>query len=72
MGEGFGYPPQVFSNPEFATNIPHTEEEEDRVNFIGECCKKCLGKPDRCWCNSSNWDEDLINIENPTKIPMPT
>ena len=64
MGEGYGYPPQVFTYPELATNIPQTEE--DRVDFIGEYCDKCIGKHDMCWCNSSDWDEDLIDIENPT------
>ena len=37
------------------------------MNFIGEYCEKCIGKHYRCWCNSSDWDEDLIDIENPTK-----
>ena len=71
MGEGFGYPPLVFTNPELATNIPHTEEEEERVNFIGEYCEKCIGKHDRHWCNSSDWDEDLIDVENPTNNTDP-
>ena len=66
IGEGFGYSPQVFIDPVLATNIPHTEEEEDRVNFIGEYCEKCIGKHDICWCNSSNWQEGLIDIEKPT------
>ena len=48
MGEGLGYPPQVFTDPELATNIPHTEKEDDRVNFMGEYCEKCIGKHDRC------------------------
>ena len=51
--------------------MPHTEEEEDRVNFIGEYGEKCIGKHDRCWCNSSDWDEDLIDIENPTNNTNP-
>ena len=31
-----------------------------------------------CWCNSSNWEEELINVDNPNsnpsieKIPSPT
>ena len=35
---------------------------------------------DRCWCNHSNWDEELVDTENPTnadptlesKRPSPT
>ena len=29
MGEGLGYPPQVFTDPEFAATISHTEDELD-------------------------------------------
>ena len=68
--QGLGYPPQVFTNPEFAANVPHTEEEEvndvegSRQKFIGsywETCDKC-GET-RCWCNSSNWGEELVDVE---------
>ena len=76
VGEGLGYPLQVFTDPEFATNVSHSEDElsiveEIRLNFIREYCKKCTGKHYRCWCNSSDWDEDLIDIENPTKNTDP-
>ena len=36
------------------------------MNFIGEYCEKCIGTHDSCWCNSSDGDKDLIDIENPT------
>ena len=29
--------------------------------------EKC-GKT-RCWCNSSNWGEELVDVENPNFIP---
>ena len=41
------------------------------MNFIEEYGEKCIGKHDRCWCNSSNWDEDLIDIENSTNNTNP-
>ena len=72
VGEGLGYPPQVFTQLEYAANISHTEEEElnnvegNRSNFIGNYSKNCVGTYDRCWCNSSNWGEELVDIENPT------
>ena len=49
---------QGFTDPEFAVEIHHTEEEEEVNNdkFIGnycEICNKC-GET-RCQCNSSNW-----------------
>ena len=85
IGEGLGYPPQVVIDPEYATNISHTEEElnnveENRLNFIGEYCEKCVRTHNRCWCNSSDWDEELVDIENPnnadpnleSKRPSPT
>ena len=86
VGEGLGYPPQVVIDLEYATTISHTEEkelnnvEENRANFIGEYCEKCVGTHNRCWCNSSDWGEELVDIENPTnsdpnlesKRPSPT
>ena len=71
-GEGFGYPSQVFTDPEFAVNVSHTEEEEvndverNRHKFIRENCETCIGIHDRCWCNSSNWGEELVDVEKPT------
>ena len=67
VGEGLGYPPQVVIDPEFATNVSHTEDElsdveENRLNFIGEYV---VGTHNRCWYRSSNWDEELVDIENP-------
>ena len=69
-GEGFSYPPKVFTNPEFAKTIPLTESDDNdeieviNSNFIGEYCSKCAKKYDRCWCykSESDWDEDLIEI----------
>ena len=82
VGEGLGYPPQVVIDPEYATNISHTEEElhnveENRLNFIAEYCEKCVGTHNRCWCNSSNWDERLVDPDNAdpnleSKRPPPT
>ena len=61
-GEGFAYAPKIFTNPNFATTIPLTETENDRVeltnnNFIGEYCNECVKRYNRCWCDKSNWDE---------------
>ena len=76
VGEGLRYPPQVVTDPEFASNISHTEHElnnieENRLNFIGEYCERCVGTHNRCWCNTSNWDEELVDIENPTNNADP-
>ena len=79
-------PPQVFTDLEYAANVSHTEEEElnnvegNREMFIWNYCEKCIGTHDRCWCNSSNWGEELVDVENPTnadhtlesKRPSPT
>ena len=70
VGDSFGYPPQVFRDPEFAAEDPHTEEEEELHNFIGNYCKTCNKNGEtRCWCNSSDWGEELIDIENSTTNP---
>ena len=77
MGEGLGYPPYIFTDPEFAVNVSHTEEEEvnnnvegNRQKFIGNYCETCdkCGET-RCWCNSSNWGEELVDVENPNTNP---
>ena len=72
VGHSFGYPPQVFTEPEFAAEVPHTEEEEEVNNdkFIGNYCETCDKHGEtRCWCNSSNWLEELIDVENPNANP---
>ena len=71
VGQGLGYPPQVFTDPEFAANVPHTEEEEvNNDKFIGNFCETCdkCGKT-RCWCNSSNLGEELVDVDNPNANP---
>ena len=69
-GEGFSYPPKVFTNPEFAKTIPLTESEDNEIetinpNFIEEYCRESVMKYNRCWCYRSDWDDDLIEIETP-------
>ena len=67
MCEGLEYPPQVFTNPKFMAKISTSENEldsiENRQNFIGEYCEKCYTQThpvlNRCWCNNSDWSEDL-------------
>ena len=80
VGEGLGYPPQVFTDLEYVANVSHTKEEGlnnvegNRQKFIGNYCEKCVGTHDRCWSNSSNWGENLNNAD-PTlesKRPSPT
>ena len=82
VGQGFRYPPQVFTDPRYVTTVPHTEEEEeqpDKGKFLGRYCElfyKC-GKT-YCWCNSSDWEEGLFDVEKPgsnpsiEKTPSPT
>ena len=76
VGQGLGYPSWVFTDPEFAANVSHMEEEEvndvegSRQRFIGNYCKTCdkCGET-RCWCNSSNWGKELVDVENPNANP---
>ena len=68
--EGFGYAPKVYTDPKYAINLSPTEtkcseSEEAQQNFIGEYCAKCIKKHNRCWCNGSDWDVDLMEIELP-------
>ena len=57
------------------------EEVEEVTNeFVGNYCEVCdkCGEI-RCWCNSSDWGEELLDVENPnanptteSKTPSPT
>ena len=73
VGQGFRYPPQVFTDPEFAATVPQMEEEEEEVGnnkFIGNYCDTCAKCGEtRCWCNSSGWEEGLLDVENPNTNP---
>ena len=83
VGQGFRYPPQVFTDPKYAAAVSHTEEEEKEQlgnnKSLGKYCEFCdkCGET-YCWCNSSNWEEWLLNIETPNsnpsieKTPSPT
>ena len=82
VGQGVKYPPQVFTDPKYVAAVLHIEEEEERVgnkNFLGRYCEFCnkCGKT-YCCCNSSDWEEGLLNVEKPNynpsieKTPSPT
>ena len=81
-GQGFRYPPQIFTNPTNAATTAHTESEgevKQSRKFLGKYCKFCgRCNETHCWCNSCNWKEELINIDKPNsnpsieKIPSPT
>ena len=67
-GEGFAFAPKVFTNQNIVATVPQTEEEGTgpvQGNFIGNYCKKCANKYNRCWCNGSDWDGELMELELP-------
>ena len=71
VGQGFRYPPQVFTDPKYAAAVLHTgeEEKEQKSKFLGRYCEFCdkCGET-YCWCNSSHWKEALLNAEKPGSI----
>ena len=81
-GQGFRYPPQIFTDPTYAVTIPQTEEEGEvtqESKFLGRYCEFCdRCDESHCWCNSSDWEEGMLNTErskfNPSieKTPSPT
>ena len=76
VGQGLGYPSQIFTDPEYAATVPQMEEEEKEVSnnkFLGkyhELCAKC-GET-YCWCNSSDWEEGLLDVEKPNADTNPS
>ena len=74
VGQGFRYPPQVFTDPKYAAAVSHMEEEEEEQagtsKFLGRYCEFCnkCGET-HCWCNSSDWEEGLLNVEKPNSNP---
>ena len=82
VGQGFRYPPQMFTVPKYAAAMPHMEEEgevEEESKFLGKYCEFChRGGKMHYWCNSSDCEEGLVDVEklgsNPSieKTPSPT
>ena len=81
VGQGLRYPPQVSTDPECAATVPQTEEEVSNNKFLGKNCELCMKCGEtNCWCNSSDWEEGLLDIEKPNadtnpsieKTPSPT
>ena len=68
--EGFAYAPKIYTNPNYAVTVPLTEFEDNELelvpkNFIGEYCGECAKRYNRCWCEKSDWDEELMEVETP-------
>ena len=66
----FAYAPKIYTNPNYAITVPLTESEDNELelvpkNFIGEYCGECAKRYNRCWCNKSNWNEELMEVETP-------
>ena len=82
VGQGLRYPPQVFTDAKYAMAVPHMEEEEEQSGnhkFLGKYCEFCDKCGEMyCLCNSSDWEEGLLNVEKPNanpsieKTPSPT
>ena len=76
VGHGLRYPPQVFMDPEYAATVPQMEGEEEEVGnnkFLGKYCELC----EKCgvtysWCNSSDWEEGLLDVEKPNADTNPS
>ena len=70
MSKGFVYPPEIFTNPEFAKTIPLTDMDSEEVevtnhNFIRKFCTECVKKYKRYRSFKSDWEEDLVDVETP-------
>ena len=72
-GSGFGYPPQIFTDPTHTADTAHIESEEvvkPQTTFLGRYCEYCdRCRETHCWCFSSDWEEEQINVTNPISNP---
>ena len=60
-GQGFGYPPQIFTDPTYTSAMTHTNLEEEvkqETNFFGRYCEYC----DKC-------RETVLNVDDPNSNP---
>ena len=67
-GQGFGYPPQIFTNHTHLTTSEGEMKEETK--FLGrycEFCDKC--NETHCWCSSSDWEEGLTDVSGTSSNP---
>ena len=70
----------MFTDPEFAATVPQMEEEEEEQEeevsnnkFIGNYCDTCTKCGETyCWCKSSDWEEGLLDVDNPNTNTNPT
>ena len=77
-GQGFGYPPQIFTDPIHTAVMTHTDlegEVKHGTNFLGRSCEYCNRcRETCCWGFPSDWEERLdVNNPNPSMeiIPSP-
>ena len=80
-GQGYGYPPQIFTDPAYTVAMTCTDlegEVKQETHFLGRYCEYCNRCGETCcWCFSSNWEEEL-NVDDPNSnpslemIPSPT
>ena len=52
-GKDFSYPSKIFTNLDLANTIILSDTNSE----------ECVKKYDRCWCDKSEWNKDLIEVE---------
>ena len=63
-GKGFGYPPVIFTDPEYAAKVHDSDidsviEGPKISSYVGNYCEDCVTKWPRCICKpKSDWDDD--------------
>ena len=80
-GNGFNYPPLIFTDPEHAANIPDSDiecvtEGPQISSHVGNYCEDCVTKWPRCICKpESDWDDDqnyivMTQTDSPSDVKM--
>ena len=71
-GKGLGYPPMIFTDPDYAAKLPDSETEEPQiVNYVRDYCENCVSKWSRCICKpeSDGNNDHTYTVRNQVDSP---
>ena len=72
-GKGFGYPPVIFTDPEYTAILPDSETEGPQISsYVGNYCEDCVTKWPRYICKLESDRDDGHNYAVRTQTDSPS